>query len=312
MNRTVEPGLIVSAAGSNAALVVPFPVIFTSTTTASVAGAAGAAAAFAVPGTAAAAWDVLDLLPPPQAPATRARSVVSAVNRIADSSGTMALVSLVNAFTITAPLAKRETSQAQAAVALSHADDDTPPHAQPGALSDLSARARAAPRPWRAAAAARHPRQRARRARCRELGADPRLPCLPRLADVRAPAARLAGARSSPADRRDVRTRELEQAGDAVPARAGLRCVLRHWRDGRLGDGLSAAVPHSHAEGATGRAARPRGQGRPVVRLGERRRRHRRRPGASPRALRRAAAGARRHTRRRGRYAHARGLLERC
>src|SRR5207247_8893649 len=84
MNRTVEPGLIVSAAGSNAALVVPFPVIFTSTTTASVAGAAGAAAAFAIPGTAAAAWDVLGLLPPPQAPATRARSVVSAVNRIAD------------------------------------------------------------------------------------------------------------------------------------------------------------------------------------------------------------------------------------
>src|SRR5437016_12939697 len=84
MNRTVEPALIVSAAGSNAALVVPFPVIFTSTTTASVAGAAGAAAAFAVPGTAAAAWDALGLLPPPQAPATRARSVVSAVNRIAD------------------------------------------------------------------------------------------------------------------------------------------------------------------------------------------------------------------------------------
>src|SRR5436309_13521631 len=137
LSRTVEPGLIVSAAGSNAALVVPFPVLFTSTTTASVAGAAGAAAAFAVPGTAAAAWDVLDLLPPPQAPATRARSVVSAVNRIADSSGTMALVSLVNAFTITAPLAKRETSQAQAAVALSHADDDTPPMPSP-ALPQIS------------------------------------------------------------------------------------------------------------------------------------------------------------------------------
>src|SRR5256885_7689636 len=84
MNRTVEPALIVSAAGSNAALVVPFPVIFTSTTTASVAGAAGAAAAFPVPRTAAAAWDALGLLPPPPAPATRARSVVSAINRIAD------------------------------------------------------------------------------------------------------------------------------------------------------------------------------------------------------------------------------------
>src|SRR5947207_15792980 len=147
MKRTVVPVLMVSVAGSNAALVVPFPVIFTSATTASVVGAAGTAAAFAVPGTAAAAWDVLDLLPPPQAPATRARSVVSAVNRIADSSGTMALVSLVNAFTITAPLAKRETSQAQAAVALSHADDDTLPHAQPRAAPNVSRRARAAPRP---------------------------------------------------------------------------------------------------------------------------------------------------------------------
>src|SRR5437660_8910122 len=49
----------------------------------------------------------------------------------------MALVSLVNAFTITAPLAKRETSQAQSAVALSHADDDTLPMPSP-ALPQMS------------------------------------------------------------------------------------------------------------------------------------------------------------------------------
>src|SRR5439155_19761854 len=145
----------------------------------------------------------------------------------------MALVSLVNAFTITAPLAKRETSQAQSAVALSHADDETLPHAQPRAAPNVSRRARAAPRPRLAAAAARHPRQRARRARRREPGADARFPCLPRLADVRAPAPRPAGARSRPAGRRDVRTRELEQAGDAVPPCARLRRVLRHRRDGR-------------------------------------------------------------------------------
>src|SRR2546430_7867887 len=80
MNRTVEPALIVSAADSNAALVVPFPVIFTSTTTASVAGAAGAAGAFSVPRTAAAAWDALGLLPAPQAPSSTAGTAASPAN----------------------------------------------------------------------------------------------------------------------------------------------------------------------------------------------------------------------------------------
>src|SRR5437763_13581365 len=145
MNRTVEPALIVSAAGSNAALVVPFPVIFTSTTTASVAGAAGAAAAFAVPGTAAAAWDALGLLPPPQAPATRARSVVSAVNRIADvlryDGSSVACERVHN------NRAARKTGDlpTQSVVALSHSDDDPPLHAQPGATPDLSRRPRPPP-----------------------------------------------------------------------------------------------------------------------------------------------------------------------
>jgi len=90
MNRTMVPGLMVNVAGSNAALVVPLPVIFTSTMAAPVAGAAGAAAEFAAAGTAAAAWDASGLLPPPQATAPTARSGVSAVNRMLMSSETMA------------------------------------------------------------------------------------------------------------------------------------------------------------------------------------------------------------------------------
>src|SRR6266480_312928 len=149
MKRTVLPVLMVTVAGSNLAWVVPFPVIFTSTTTASVAGAAGAAAAFAIPGTAAAAWDVLGLLPPPQAPATRARSVVSAVNRIADvlryDGSSVACERVHN------NRAARKTGDLPnpvygCAVALSHNDDDTPHHAQPDATADLSPRACAAPR----------------------------------------------------------------------------------------------------------------------------------------------------------------------
>src|SRR5438552_15368124 len=81
MNRTMVPGLMVNVAGSNAALVVPLPVIFTSTMAAPVAGAAGAAAEFAAAGTAAAAWDASGLLPPPQATAPTARSGASADNR---------------------------------------------------------------------------------------------------------------------------------------------------------------------------------------------------------------------------------------
>src|SRR2546428_12619728 len=84
MNRTVVPVLRASVAGSNAALVVPLPVIFTSTTTAAVVGAAGAAAAFAVAGTAAAACDAAGLLPPPPAAAPRAGRGVGAANRLAD------------------------------------------------------------------------------------------------------------------------------------------------------------------------------------------------------------------------------------
>src|SRR5581483_9235750 len=85
--RTVVPGLIVSLSGSKAAWVVPFPVIFTSTTgpPCSAAGAAGCAAEADALGAAgaAAAWDAWGLLSPPQASVLAATSVLSRINRIA-------------------------------------------------------------------------------------------------------------------------------------------------------------------------------------------------------------------------------------
>src|SRR5437879_5270451 len=81
MNRTVVPVLIVSLFGSNEAWLVPLPVIFTSTT----APAGSAAGAPAGAGVAASAWGVADFFSPPQATAVNATSVVSRVNRIANS-----------------------------------------------------------------------------------------------------------------------------------------------------------------------------------------------------------------------------------
>src|SRR2546423_11763541 len=68
MNRTVVPVLIVSLLGSNAAWVVPLPVIFTSTTApaGSELGAAGVAAGA---GVAAWAWEAAGFFLPPQATA---------------------------------------------------------------------------------------------------------------------------------------------------------------------------------------------------------------------------------------------------
>src|SRR5690242_14482266 len=92
MKRTVVPGLMVSVAGSNAALVVPSPVILTSTTdpAGSAAGAAGVGAGVAVvagvAASACAACAVAGFFSLPQAMAPNATSVVSRVNRIADSS----------------------------------------------------------------------------------------------------------------------------------------------------------------------------------------------------------------------------------
>src|SRR5881628_3566489 len=84
MNRTVVPALMLSLLGSNAAMLVPLPVIFTSTT-APVGSAAGAAAgASAGVGVAASAWDAADFLSP-QPTIANAASVVNRVNRIADS-----------------------------------------------------------------------------------------------------------------------------------------------------------------------------------------------------------------------------------
>src|SRR6266850_1428964 len=100
MNRTIVPVLIVSLLGSNAATLVPLPVILTSTT-APAGSAAGVAAGWpAGVGVAASAWDAADLLSPPQATTANATSEVNRVNRIADSSGTKMTGQLVNAFTI--------------------------------------------------------------------------------------------------------------------------------------------------------------------------------------------------------------------
>src|SRR2546429_8369416 len=85
MNRTVVPALMLSLLGSNAAMLVPLPVIFTSTT-APVGSAAGAAAgAAAGVGVAASAWGAADFLSPPQPTIANAASVVNRGDRISHS-----------------------------------------------------------------------------------------------------------------------------------------------------------------------------------------------------------------------------------
>src|SRR2546428_12639179 len=73
-NRTVVPGLIVSLAGSNAAAVVPLPVIFTSTTAPAGSAAGAFAATPAGAGGAASAWGAAGLFLPPQANNAQATS----------------------------------------------------------------------------------------------------------------------------------------------------------------------------------------------------------------------------------------------
>src|SRR5438309_806556 len=101
MKRTTLPVLTVSAAGSKAALLVPSPVIFTSTTAAGVAAstvaAAGAGAAFAV--ATAALCESSPFFSPPQAATPNTTSVLSTVQRIADLLRRLRY-ELVNAFTI--------------------------------------------------------------------------------------------------------------------------------------------------------------------------------------------------------------------
>src|SRR5213594_1181795 len=96
MKRTTLPALTVSAAGSKAALLVPSPVIFTSTTAAGVA-VAGAGAAFAV--ATAAVCEASPFFSPPQAATPNTASVLSTVQRIADLLRSLRY-ELVNAFTI--------------------------------------------------------------------------------------------------------------------------------------------------------------------------------------------------------------------
>src|SRR2546430_17265207 len=83
MKRTTLPVLTVTAAGSKAALLVPSPVIFTSTTAVGAAvAAAGAGAAFAV--ATAAVCEASPFFSPPQAAPPNTASVLGAVQRIAD------------------------------------------------------------------------------------------------------------------------------------------------------------------------------------------------------------------------------------
>src|SRR2546428_473183 len=103
MKRTTLPVLTVSVAGSKAALLVPSPVIFTSTTAVGVAvAAAGAGAAFAV---ATAACEASPFFSPPQAATPNTASVLSTVQRIADLLRSLRC-ELVNAFTIYPPPSK--------------------------------------------------------------------------------------------------------------------------------------------------------------------------------------------------------------
>src|SRR6267143_478473 len=107
MKRTTLPVLTVSAAGSKAALLVPSPVIFTSTTAAGVAtptvAAAGAGAACAV--ATAAVCEASPFFSPPQAATPNTTSVLSTVQRIADLLRSVRF-ELVNAFTIYLPASK--------------------------------------------------------------------------------------------------------------------------------------------------------------------------------------------------------------
>src|SRR2546422_11687931 len=84
-NRTVVPGLIVSLAGSNAAAVVPLPVIFTSTTAPAGSAAGAFAATPAGAGGAASAWGAADFFSPPQATIANAASAGETGKRISES-----------------------------------------------------------------------------------------------------------------------------------------------------------------------------------------------------------------------------------
>src|SRR5207247_9522342 len=89
----------------------------------------------------------------------------------------------------------------------------------------------------------------------------------------------------------DLRTRQLERSGHPLLARSGIRSVLRGGRDGGVGNGLPAPAPVTDARTRARDPARSRGQGRAVLRAGERWRRRRRGPWPPPAAVRGAARG---------------------
>src|SRR5207253_9410255 len=83
MNRTVVPALMLSLLGSNAATLVPLPVIFTSTTAPAASAAGAAAGTSAGVGVAPSAFAARRILFPPPATTPTAASVAHRVHRAA-------------------------------------------------------------------------------------------------------------------------------------------------------------------------------------------------------------------------------------
>src|SRR5690242_14512286 len=228
MNRTVVPALMVSVAGSNAAFEVPSPVIFTSTT-APAGSAAGVALAApfgdvvadiaGVAGVAASACAVAAFLSPPQAIAPNATSVVSRVNRIADSflgrGRVWACESVHNIFACPqngSPERSRRPLRSRTITTTLQT------HVRRLRTAHARARARPPPRRRRATPAARRASGGARRAGADHPGRDARLPRRPRVGDVPARHARTPATQPGGSGRGDLRARQLEQAGDSVLA----------------------------------------------------------------------------------------------
>src|SRR5690242_6387780 len=294
MKRTVVPGLMVSVAGSNAALVVPSPVILTSTTApAGSAAGAGAGAALAADagdaggaGVAASACAVAGFFSLPQATAPNATSVVSRVNRIANSSsGTMTSSACERVHNI--PLRIQKGSPRDSHRPLRFRLPSTTLQADVGhrRASHRRARACAPSRPRRAGSVARRPRARARCPGARHPRCHARLPRPPSLRDLSTRFARAAAPRPRRSGRRHLRARQLEQAGDAVPAAARVRSLLGRGRYGRLGNGLSPALARPDQGPRASDPDRSRRQGRPLVYPHERWRCRHRGPGPPSRPV---------------------------
>src|SRR3989454_10860692 len=226
-NRTVVPGLIVSLAGSNAAAVVPLPVIFTSTTAPAGSAAGAFAATPAGAGVAASAWDAADFLSPPQATIANATSEVNRVKRIADSLRDGITKSACERVHNISPLPQNGSPAHLLTVAFSHHPDDTDAHAGAARPAHPGCRSRASPGSGRTRAAARRPLGGAGRAGARHPRRDTRFPRPRLIAVVRARVARAAAPRPRRPSGGDLRGPQLQRPGHQLPARAGVRRGLR-------------------------------------------------------------------------------------